>query len=81
MVSIAPVPDFERLLNLDGALGRMSDVGNVSLADYANEEVRFRVEVASPMSAPDFARSLSACAGIPIELVSASLGSISLKVA
>ena len=41
LVSISPVPDFDRLLNLDGALGRMPGIENVTLADYAKEEVTF----------------------------------------
>lgn len=81
MVSIAPVSDFEHLLNLDGALGRMADVGNVSLADYANEEVRFRVDVTSPMSVREFVQTLAACAGVAMELVSAGPGAISLRAA
>lgn len=81
MVSIAPVSDFEHLLNLDGALGRMADVGNVSLADYANEEVRFRVDVTSPMSVREFVQTLAACAGVAMELVSTGPGAISLRAA
>jgi hypothetical protein len=81
MVTIAPVPDFDRLLNLDGALGRMRGIANVSLADYAKEEVTFRLEVESPMSADDFARSLSESAGSPASVAGTEEGKIALRLA
>ncbi len=56
-VRIAPVPDFDRLLNLDGALGRVSGVDSVTLADYAQEEVTFRVEVLGEKDAGLFTRN------------------------
>ncbi|HLF79476.1 MAG TPA: hypothetical protein VJB57_18500 [Dehalococcoidia bacterium] len=81
MVTIAPVPDFDRLLNLDGALGRMRGIVNVSLADYAKEEVTFRLEVESPMSADDFARSLSESAGSSASVAGTEEGKIALRLA
>jgi hypothetical protein len=79
LVTIAPVPDFDRLLNLDGALGRMSGIANVSLADYAKEEVTFRLEVERPMSADDFARSLSESAGSEACVAAATDGKLALR--
>ena len=81
LVTIAPVPDFDRLLNLDGAMGRMHGIANVSLADYAKEEVTFRLEVESPMTADDFARSLSESAGSSASVATAEEGKLALRLA
>jgi hypothetical protein len=78
-VSISPVPDFDRLLGLDGALGRMSGVRNVTLADYAKEEVTFRIEVDDAITADDFARGLAESAGLEVEVVSASEEKLALR--
>jgi len=76
---IAPVPDFDRLLSIDGALGRMTDVRNVSLADYAREQVTFRIEVDRPTSAEDFAHDLSEASSMDIGVVSSAPGNLSLR--
>jgi len=81
LVTIAPVPDFDRLLNLDGALGRMHGIANVSLADYAKEEVTFRLEVESPMTADDFAPKLSESAGSSASVATAEEGKLALRLA
>jgi hypothetical protein len=70
-VRIAPVPDFDRLLNLDGALSRVKGVDSVTLADYAQEEVTFRVEVLSDKDAGLFAREIAEAAGVNTTLVDA----------
>jgi hypothetical protein len=70
-VRIAPVPDFDRLLNLDGALGRVSGVDSVTLADYAQEEVTFRVEILGEKDAGLFTRELAVSAGVDATLVDA----------
>jgi hypothetical protein len=70
-VRIAPVPDFDRLLNLDGALGRVSGVDSVTLADYAQEEVTFRVEVLGDKDAGLFTREIAEAAGVNATLVEA----------
>jgi len=79
VLNIAPVPAFDRLLSLDGALGRMADVRNVSLADYAKEEVTFRIELDQPISAEAFARGLGESASMVISVVSSAPGSLSLR--
>jgi hypothetical protein len=76
---IAPVPDFDRLLSIDGALGRMPDVRNVSLADYAREQVTFRIEVDRPVTAEDFARDLSEASSMVIGVVASEAGNLSLR--
>jgi hypothetical protein len=81
LVSISPVPDFDRLLSLDGALGRMSGIGNVTLADYAREEVTFRVEVDPPTSVEDFRDRLSISAGASIEVVASGNDGLALRLA
>lgn len=81
LVSISPVPDFDRLLSLDGALGRMSGVGNVTLADYAKEEVTFRVEVDPPISVEDFRSRLSDSAGSKIEVIASRSDGLALRLA
>lgn len=81
LVSISPVPDFDRLLSLDGALGRMSGIGNVTLADYASEEVTFRVEVDPPTSVEDFRSRLSQSAGASIEVVASDDEGLALRLA
>jgi len=81
LVSIAPVPDFDRLLSLDGALGRMAGVRNVTLADYAKEEVAFRVEVENGMTAQGFGEGLAESSGLRVELVSVSENGLALRLA
>jgi hypothetical protein len=81
LVSISPVPDFDRLLSLDGALGRMSGVGNVTLADYAKEEVTFRLEVDPPTSVDEFRERLSQSAGADIEVVTSAHDALTLRLA
>jgi hypothetical protein len=76
---IAPVPDFDRLLSIDGALGRMAEVRNVSLADYAREQVTFRIEVDQQTSAEDFARDLSEASSMDISVVNSAPGNLSLR--
>ncbi len=78
LVSISPVPDFDRLLNLDGALGRMTGIENVTLADYAKEEVTFRVEIEPPTSIEDFRKRLSQSADTRVEVVSSGEGTVAL---
>ncbi len=78
LVSISPVPDFDRLLNLDGALGRMTGIENVTLADYAKEEVTFRVEIEPPTSLEDFRERLSQSADAQVEVVSSGEGTVAL---
>ena len=80
LISISPVPDFDRLLNLDGALGRMTAVRNVSLADYAQEEVTFRIEIEEPLTADEFARRLGESAQIAVDAVSADEGNLALHI-
>jgi hypothetical protein len=80
LISISPVPDFDRLLNLDGALGRMASVRNVSLADYAKEEVTFRIEIDEPLTADEFARRLGESAQIAVDAVSADEGNLALHI-
>lgn len=81
LVSISPVPDFDRLLSLDGALGRMGGIGNVTLADYAEEEVTFRLEVEAPISVEEFRNQLSESAGSDLEVVSIRDHALSLRLA
>ena len=71
VVRLTPVPDFDHLLSLDGALGRMNNVLNVTLADYAQDEVTFRVELEAPMPVSGLAQGLADAAGRHIEVVNA----------
>ena len=80
-VTISPVPDFDRLLNLDSALSRVGSVQSVTLADYAQEEVTFRIDLASPLSASDFASELSEAAGLNASVTAADGGAVSLRLA
>jgi hypothetical protein len=59
ILEVAPVPDFDRLLSLDGALGRLAVVRSVTLADYSKDKVTFRVELAGPVSEDDLIGLLS----------------------
>jgi len=79
MVKVAPVPDFDRLLSLDGAFGRMSGVRNVTLADYAQEEVTFRIELETELTVSQLAQRLSDGAGRGVEVVSSSNENVSLR--
>jgi hypothetical protein len=81
LVTITPVPDFDRLLNLDGALGRMDGIANVSLADYARDEVTFRLEIEDPMTADDFARSFSESTGSTASVDASEEGKLALRLA
>jgi hypothetical protein len=78
-VNISPVPDFDRLLSLDSALSRVGSVQSVTLADYAQEEVTFRIDLASPLAANDFAQQLSEAAGFNADVESADGSTITLR--
>ena len=80
-VNIAPVPDFDRLLNLDSALSRVSSVQTVTLADYTQEEVTFRIDLASPLDASDFAQQVAEAAGISTEVAEADASAVTLRLA
>ena len=79
-VRISPVPDFDRLLNLDGALGRVSGVDSVTLADYAQEEVTFRVEVLGEKDAGLFTREIAVAAGVEATLVDAADNGLVIRI-
>ena len=79
LVHIAPVPDFDRLLNLDGALGRLESVRNVTLADYTKEEVTFRVELTDSVSADEFRERLATAAGYGLALIAVEPDAIQLR--
>jgi hypothetical protein len=79
-VMISPVADFDRLLSLDSALARVEGVGAVTLADYAREEVVFRIELEKPFTAAAFAERLSETAGLPATVAEASESVLSLRV-
>ncbi len=81
VLSVAPVPDFDRLLSLDGALGRLDFVSNVTLADYAKEEVTFRVELGMSIGVEDFTGELERAYGHPIVVVSKAPGQLQLRIA
>jgi hypothetical protein len=59
----------------------MQSIANVSLADYVKEEVTFRIEMESPVSAEEFARTLSDTAGTQAEVTSAEEGKLALRLA
>ncbi|HEU0072903.1 MAG TPA: hypothetical protein VFS30_02755 [Dehalococcoidia bacterium] len=80
-VNISPVPDFDRLLSLDSALSRVSSVQTVTLADYAQEEVTFRIDLATPLDASDFAQQLGEAAGISTEVAEANASAVTLRLA
>ncbi len=56
---LLPVPDFDHLLNLDGALGRLPGVRNVTLVDYAHEQATFRIELSESVRPDDFVCQLA----------------------
>jgi hypothetical protein len=80
-VNIAPVPDFDRLLSLDSALSHVGSVQSVTLADYAHEEVTFRIDLASPLAAVDFAQQLSDASGLATEIEDADGSAVTLRIA
>ncbi len=80
ILHISPVPDFDRLLSLDGALGRLSFVHNVTLADYAREEVTFRVELGEGTNAEAFTSELSQMSGQSLEVTASEPGQLSLHI-
>ncbi len=79
LANLAPVPDFDRLLNLAGALGRMAGVLNVTLADYTREEVSFQVELGEEIGADEFGRRLAEVTGYDLLVVAAAPDSIQLR--
>ncbi len=81
VLNVSPVPDFDRLLSLDGALGRLSFVRNVTLADYAKEAVTFRVELNESIAVDDFTKELAQVGGQALEVVSVAPGELNLKIA
>jgi hypothetical protein len=79
ILSVSPVPDFDRLLSLDGALGRLSFVNNVTLADYAKEEVTFRVELGMSISVEDFTSELAQMCGQSMDVAAVTPGQLQLR--
>ena len=79
-MTISPVPDFDKLLSLDSALARVAGVHSVTLADYAREEVIFRVELEKPVSVAEFARQLSETAGVSTDVTEASESTVSIRI-
>ncbi len=73
-LTVEPIPDFDRLLNLDSALGRLPMVRNVTLADYTREEVTFRVEISDAIAVRSFATALGQGIGSHVEVVDAAAG-------
>jgi hypothetical protein len=57
----------------------MPGIRNVTLADYAREEVTFRIEVEGAMSTDAFIQALSAASGHRLEVVSDSGDGLSLR--
>jgi len=80
VLNISPVPDFDRLLGLDGALGRIPFVRNVTLADYAKEEVTFRLELEESASVEEFTSELSQSAGQTLEVTAVAPGQLQLRI-
>ena len=80
ILSVSPVPDFDRLLSLDGALGRLSFVNNVTLADYAKEEVTFRVELGMSISVEDFTVELAQMCGQSMDVTAVTPGQLQLRI-
>jgi hypothetical protein len=79
LLKITPVPDFDRLLSLDDALGRVIGVRNVTLADYAKEEVTFRVELDAAMTSESLREGLARAAGKRFDVDGASADSLALR--
>jgi hypothetical protein len=79
-MTISPVSDFDKLLSLDSALARIAGVHSVTLADYAREEVVFRVELEKPVSVVEFAHQLSDTAGVATEVTEASESTLSIRI-
>jgi hypothetical protein len=79
-MTISPVPDFDKLLSLDSALARIAGVHSVTLADYAREEVVFRVELERPVAVAEFARKLSETAGVSTDVTEASESTVSIRI-
>ena len=59
----------------------LSDERSVTLADYAREEVTFRVEVDPATSVEDFRSRLSVSAGAGIEVVASGGDGLALRLA
>ena len=79
-LTISPVPDFDRLLSLDGALGRLARVRSVTLADYARDEVTFRVEVGQVTDGEELASELGEASRQAMEVVSTTPERLELRV-
>jgi uncharacterized phage infection (PIP) family protein YhgE len=77
-VTISPVPDFDRLLTLDGALGKLQGVSAVALINYAQDEVTFRVQLEGPRPVSRFADDLSEASGIRVRVSAAADTSLRL---
>jgi hypothetical protein len=76
---LAPVPDADRLLDLDEALRRMNGVHNPMLIYYADEAVTFRVELEAPVPVAAFVQSFAAASGSKAEVVSAEADGLILR--
>jgi hypothetical protein len=80
VLNVSPVPDFDRLLSLDGALGRLPCIRNVTLADYAKEEVTFRLEMNDATSVDEFTSELARAGGQSLAVTAVAPGQLDLKI-
>ena len=78
-INVEPVPDFDRLLKLDSALNRLPAVRSVTLTDYSEEEVSFRLDMVEPVEATGIARHLSEDLGLSLEVRSAEPDRLQLR--
>ncbi len=79
VLNVEPVPDFDRLLSLDAALSRLGSVRNVTLADYARDEVTFNLEMRAAVDVESFTRELSQTTGQAFEVKAASTDNLQLR--
>lgn len=80
-LQVGQVTDFDSLLTIDSALSRLTDVRNVSLANYSREEAVFRIDVAQVVSAQDLVQRLEVSSGRRLEIVAAESSTITLRLA
>jgi uncharacterized protein YpmS len=59
----------------------MSCIKNVTLADYAKEEVTFRVELHDATRVEDFVKDLSNAGSVTLEVTAVSPGELELHIA
>jgi hypothetical protein len=80
-LTVAPVPDFRAIVEIDYALAALQQVKNVAMERYSESEVSYRLDLARPMKKSELAEVVARAAGGRAKLEEASEGRMRIGIA